>query len=121
MGLVAPWHVGSSQARARTRVPCIGRHILNHCATREAPDTLLTKVHGLLKFTLCVVHSVGFDRCMMTCIHHHGVTQSSFTVLKSPVPSGDIFDCHNQAGVAGIQWVEARDAARYSAVRKPVP
>ena len=34
-GLVAPWHVGSSQTRARTRVPCIGRQILNHCATRE--------------------------------------------------------------------------------------
>ena len=37
MGLAAPRHVGSSQARARTRVPCIGRQTLNHCATREAP------------------------------------------------------------------------------------
>ena len=36
-GLVAPRHVGSSQTRARTRIPCIGRQILNHCATREAP------------------------------------------------------------------------------------
>ena len=36
-GLVAPRHVGSSQTRARTRVPCNGRQILNHCATREAP------------------------------------------------------------------------------------
>ena len=36
MGLVAPRHVGSSQTRARTRVPCIGRRILNHCTTREA-------------------------------------------------------------------------------------
>ena len=35
MGLVAPRHVGSSQTRARTRVPCIGRRILNHCTTRE--------------------------------------------------------------------------------------
>ena len=35
MGLVAPQHVGSSQTRARTHVPCIGRWILNHCATRE--------------------------------------------------------------------------------------
>ena len=34
-GPVAPRHVGSSQTRARTRVPCIGRQILNHCATRE--------------------------------------------------------------------------------------
>ena len=36
-GPVAPRHVGSSQTRARTRVPCIGRQILNNCATREAP------------------------------------------------------------------------------------
>ena len=35
-GPAAPWHVGSSQTRARTRVPCISRRILNHCATREA-------------------------------------------------------------------------------------
>ena len=36
MGLIAPWHVRSSQTRAQTRVPFIGRQILNHCATREA-------------------------------------------------------------------------------------
>ena len=35
-GPVAPRHVGSSQTRVRTRVPCIGRQTLNHCATREA-------------------------------------------------------------------------------------
>ena len=40
-GSVAPRHVGSSQTRARTRVPCIGRQILNHCATREAPQLML--------------------------------------------------------------------------------
>ena len=34
-GLVAPWHVGSSRTRAQTRVPCIDRRILNHCATKE--------------------------------------------------------------------------------------
>ena len=34
-GLVAPQRVRSSQTRARTRVPCIGRRILNHCTTRE--------------------------------------------------------------------------------------
>ena len=36
-GLVALRHVGSSQTRARTRVPCVGRQTLNNCATREAP------------------------------------------------------------------------------------
>ena len=35
-GPAAPRHVGSSQTRTRTRVPCINRQILNHCATREA-------------------------------------------------------------------------------------
>ena len=35
-GPVALQHVGSSQTRARTRVPCIGRQILNHWATKEA-------------------------------------------------------------------------------------
>ena len=39
-GLVTSRHVGSSQTRARTRVPCIGRQILNHCTTREAPSYL---------------------------------------------------------------------------------
>ena len=39
-GPVAPWHVGSSQTRARTRVPCIRRQTLNHCATREAPQSV---------------------------------------------------------------------------------
>ena len=41
VGLVAPRHVGSSWTRAQTRVPCLGRRILNHCATREAQDYTL--------------------------------------------------------------------------------
>ena len=36
MGLVALWHVGSSQTRDRTCVPFIGRWILNHCTTGKA-------------------------------------------------------------------------------------
>ena len=42
-GLVALWHVGSSRTRAQTRVSCIGRRILSHCATREAPPPLLSR------------------------------------------------------------------------------
>ena len=34
-GLVTPWHVGSSRTRARTRVSCTDRQILNHCTIRE--------------------------------------------------------------------------------------
>ena len=40
MGLIALWHVGSSQIRDRTRVSCIGRGILYHRVTREAPSLL---------------------------------------------------------------------------------
>ena len=35
MGLAALCHVGSSQARDQTCVPCIARWILNHWTTRE--------------------------------------------------------------------------------------
>ena len=35
MGLVALWHVESSQARDKTCVPCIGRQTLIHYTTRE--------------------------------------------------------------------------------------
>ena len=45
MGLVALQHVASSWTRDRTRVPCMGRQILNHCATSE--------VHGIFFSTLC--------------------------------------------------------------------
>ena len=41
MGLVAPQHVGSSRTWAQTHVPCIGRQILNHCATREVHHCIL--------------------------------------------------------------------------------
>ena len=40
-GPAAPRHAGSSQTRARTRVPCTGRQTPNHCATREAPLTFV--------------------------------------------------------------------------------
>ena len=38
-GLVAPRHVESSRTRDQTRVPCIGRWILNHWTTREVPQS----------------------------------------------------------------------------------
>ena len=35
-GPATAWHVASSRTGAQTRVPCIGRQTLNHCATKEA-------------------------------------------------------------------------------------
>ena len=76
MGLVAPRHVGSSRTRARTRVPCVGRRILNHCATREAPE-VQALIHYLVKYQW-VFHAVGIiitcgifaQKCMHVSITH---------------------------------------------------
>ena len=60
-GPVAPRHVASSQTRARTRVPCIGRQTPNHCATREALHFLLSFEVKLLIFflSLCYVNTTS--------------------------------------------------------------
>ena len=47
MGLVAPWHVGSSRTGAQTHVPCIGWQILNHCTTREVPIQRILNIYCL--------------------------------------------------------------------------
>ena len=48
-GLATPRHVGSSRTRARTRVPCIGRQIPNHCATREARHKAVLLKYQMIK------------------------------------------------------------------------
>ena len=50
---VAPRQVGSSWTRARTRVPCLSRQILNHCATREARELFFFPQYIYFPFPLC--------------------------------------------------------------------
>ena len=50
MGLAALQHVGSSQTRDGTHVPCISRQILNHWTTREVLLCLL-RVEAFLFFS----------------------------------------------------------------------
>ena len=71
-GPSSPRHVGSSQTRARTHVPCTGRQILNHCATREAwawSDFYLTQVeNGSVGFWL----AISFDKWLfnyLACLY----------------------------------------------------
>ena len=49
-------------------------------------DTSLSpKTHSLHKVTnvtLGVPHTMGLDKCIMTCIHYYSVIQNSFTALK---------------------------------------
>ena len=53
-GPATPRHVGSSQTRARTRAPCIGRRTLNHCATREAPICIIFNFFHQCLIIFCI-------------------------------------------------------------------
>ena len=91
MGLVAPRHVGSSRTRARTRVPCIGRWILNHCATREAPATTFVKAQqplvGLWTLSSCKMRIWTSPPKSQHCRGPHGLT-SVFGTHKNNSDSG---------------------------------
>ena len=59
VGLVAPRHVGSSQTRDGTGVPCIARQILKLWTTREA------QTHGLL---IGITHRVSGLEAQVLCV-----------------------------------------------------
>ena len=47
----------------------------------EWTDTLLTNVRTL-GFTLCVIQSMGLDKCLLSCVHHYRIIRNGFTALK---------------------------------------
>ena len=65
MGLVAPQHVGSSRIRGQTHVSWIGRWILYHWATREAPSLVFLNIH-LLRYRR-LGWSMTFKISLKTC------------------------------------------------------
>ena len=86
-GLVAPGHVGSSQTRARTHVPCIGRQILNHCATREAQliyFLIFIYLFGCVGSLLQHVGSLDVACRLFSCGMHVG--SSSWTRDRTQAP-----------------------------------
>ena len=58
-GLVALRHVGSSQTRAQTCVPCIGRRLFNHCTTREVPNPSISQSFNFSKYHIPLWHLEG--------------------------------------------------------------
>lgn len=44
---------------------------------------LSSKFIVYIRFTLGVIHSVGLDKCIMTCTHHYSIMQSILTALKT--------------------------------------
>ena len=70
---------------------------LHQCATLTAISeptlTLITNQSSQVMrgFTADAGHSLGWDKCKMTCVHHHSITGTRFTALKiscmSHIPS----------------------------------
>ena len=72
VGSVALWHVGSSQTRDQTDVPCIGQWTLNPWTTRETLcHILVSKVFDFccgIWVLLAVVCRVFFCVCVCVCV-----------------------------------------------------
>ena len=106
--LVAPRHVGSSWTRGQTRVPCTGRRILIHCATREV---LLIHFNAngpkwffeLYVVVVVVVRSRSRVRLFVTpwtaaCQASLSITNSQILLrlmsIESVMPSNHLIFCH---------------------------
>ena len=88
-GPVAPRHAGSSQTRARTRVPCTGRQILNHCATREAPPYRFLMSSSVLHFYCWVTNYHKFSSLKNThLLVHSSVVQETRHRVAGFSPQG---------------------------------
>ena len=81
--------MGSSQTRARTHVPCTGRRILNHCATRKA-----TKQTFLIKKMSLAVRAARLGNPLLRNLSPHWpnlyvqyvISESHFLSLVRPKP-----------------------------------
>ena len=62
VALIVRWHVGSSQRGGLTRVPCIGRQMLHHWATRPVLNGCV--LTWLVDYTLLK----GFGRQPWSCV-----------------------------------------------------
>ena len=71
IGLVSPRHVGSSQSRDQSGVPCIARWILNHWTTREALLLYSYWNHFMVLLivvdTVLIMHAESLQLCLTLC------------------------------------------------------
>ena len=79
--------MGSSQTRARTRVPCTGRQILNHCVTMEALDVYvlnewIQEVQGHPDST----HRANFAICLSKSLPFSSLTEHASQVVDRHWP-----------------------------------
>ena len=105
-GLVAPRHVGSSQTRAQTRVPCIGRRILNHCATKGAQSILNLFIY----FWLCWVFISVRGLSLVVASGGHsssrcaGLSLSRPLVAEHRLQTRRLSNCGSRAHLLRAMW-----------------
>ena len=107
-GLVAPWHVGSSQTRARNHVPCIGRRTLNHCATREAPSYFYLFIYlflAVLGLRVCAraLSSCG-ERVPLLIAVRRPLTVMASLVAEHSLQTRRLSSCGSQAQLLRGMW-----------------
>ena len=105
-GPVAPRHVGSPQTRARTRVPCISRQILNHCATREAP--FFSLIEGIIFPLFDHSHLVLTPPCNVGEYLHKAMVHGRGTCLEGLRISWIVNTLHVPMAVDGLHTNQVR-------------
>ena len=95
MGLVAQQHVGSSQTRDRTHVPCIARWILSHSTTRKAPSLYVNYIYIKLS-------SLIWNPCTITL----GLwwLQKKVPFLPFPVPTSLLCSSEDSSTLGSPTW-----------------
>ena len=95
-GLVAPQHVGSSRTRARTCVPCIGRRIPNHCATRGAPGWSFNSRYSHESMLSFLIFSPATGAVQAEPRSNCGWSEEALHIFTSK--------CQGGAGPLPLQW-----------------
>ena len=88
-GLVALWHVESSQTKDQTHVTCIGIQILIHCTTREVLNFDFLKNYFIYLVVLGLSCSSWTLQCLLqhAGLQLHHVGSSSLTRDQTQSPS----------------------------------
>ena len=81
-----------SPTRDRTHIPCIGRQILNHWATRKVPDILIVHLMSLSFLVSFLGHHITFGFCVFwgtsPLWHFFRLPVMTLTFLRN---SGEVF------------------------------
>ena len=86
-GLAAPWHVGSSPTRDWTRVPCVGRRVLNQWTAREVLTVSFFSCLSLCN-DVWLCREVSFILRWFPCVQTKKVNLSH---LRSPFQHHDAY------------------------------